>query len=386
MDDYISLGCPKQGGFVTFCNGSRWSSEVTDVGNGWERWVRCSSNGRWSKATSPTFHRLTVANLAVGTWIHHPFFGQKGEDSSIFGMWSTIHVHHPFLSKIHPVHVWDVKTCENYSTLWWKSWITMSYLLMWEHVGAFKASKGPRGSEVSHWNIPQPCWGTGPITIGSGFSNPLNVPFNNQWYRRYSSCIPFLMVKSIFLHYQFYRCILLVKSKCTIVPSTIFPWSPRFGRNFWSAWGAPTLPSEELPLLRTGTATPPPATGGLCGPQPGPKNEEFTTEDGVIWGIRGVIIFVVSRQIFIFPVRHHQITSRNIYGNWGVGLILPRSRRLGCWCLKMGDTPKLPNCHGENGAIYSVLFVSRQLSDKPWWYIITHNNYIYIYISIIATW
>ena len=266
---------------------------VTDHGGAvvcyrcWVWWVRCSSNGRWSKATSPTFHRLTVANLAVGTWIHHCtiHFLANGWWRFIhgLGMWSTIHVHRPFLSKIHPVHVWDVKTCENYSTLWWKLWITMSYLLMWEHVG-------PRGSEVSHWNIPQPYWGTCPITIGSGFSNPLNVPFNNQWYRRYSSCIPFLMVKSIFLHYQFYRCILLVKSKCTMVPSTIFPWSPRFGRNFWSAWGALTLPSEELPLLRTGTATPPPATGGLCGPQPGPKNEEFTTEDGVIWGIRGVII------------------------------------------------------------------------------------------------
>lgn len=101
----------------------------------------------------------------------------------------------------------------------------------------------------------------------------------------------------------------MVKSKCTIVPSTIFPWSPRFGRNFWSAWGAPTLPSEELPLLRTGTATPPPATGGLCGPQPGPKNEEFTTEDGVIWGIRGVIIFVVSRDFSYFQsdiIKHHE--------------------------------------------------------------------------------
>lgn len=261
---------------------------VTDVGS--ERWVRCSSNGRWSKATSPTFHRLTVANLARGdvdSPLHHPFFGQWMVK---IHPWPWDVIHHPCSPSIFVKDPpYSCLGCENYSTLWWKSWITMSYLLMWEHVGALKASKGPRCSEVSHWNIPQSYWGTCPITIGSGFSNPLNVPFNNQWYWRYSSGIPFLMVKSIFLHYQFYRCILLVKSKCTIVPSTIFPWSPRFGRNFWSAWGALTLPSEELPLLRTGTATPPPATGGLCGPQPGPKNEEFTTEDGVIWGIRGVI-------------------------------------------------------------------------------------------------
>ena len=292
MDDYISLGCPKQGGFVTFCNGSRWSSEVTDVGNGWERWVRCSSNGRWSKATSPTFHRLTVANLAVGTWIHHPFFGQK--------RWRFIHfwdvIHHPCSPSI---FVKDPPCsclgCENMWKLQHSLVKIMNYHELPLDVGACGRFQGlqkvPGVVKCPIETSPSRVEGTGPITIGSGFSNPLNVPFNNQWYRRYSSCIPFLMVKSIFLHYQFYRCILLVKSKCTIVPSTIFPWSPRFGRNFWSAWGAPTLPSEELPLLRTGTATPPPATGGLCGPQPGPKNEEFTTEDGVIWGIRGVIIF-----------------------------------------------------------------------------------------------
>ena len=80
-----------------------------------------------------------------------------------------------------------------------------------------------------------------------------------------------------------------------------------------------------------------------------PENED-TTEDGVIWGMRDVTRLVVSQMFQMNMARHHQ-TSRNIYGNWGVGLILPRSRRLSFWRLKVED------------------------ADRPWWYRITHHDY-----------
>mmetsp|Transcript_21851 Transcript_21851/g.45476 ORF Transcript_21851/g.45476 Transcript_21851/m.45476 type:complete len:355 (-) Transcript_21851:107-1171(-) len=52
--------------------------------------------------------------------------------------------------------------------------------------------------------------------------------------------------------------------------------------NFSPPDSAPTLPSEELPLLRTGTATPPPATGGLSWFDSSKKYRAFAVAHGFL--------------------------------------------------------------------------------------------------------
>ena len=97
-------------------------------------------------------------------------------------------------------------------------------------------------------------------------------------------------------------------------------------------------------------------------------------------GYKGCNYIVVSRQIFHISSQTSSNITKHLWQlrSWFDSSKKPPARLL---VSENGGHPKITKLSWGNGAIYSVLFVSPQLSDKPWWYIITHNsNYIYIYM------